>query len=93
VLAVSVAVRSLSFGAPSAERLLQACREVVFSGQTMVSAAVLALTGIGWRVGASRHRKILCSLVLALIVSPFRDGRLKTVEPLICSRQETNPSW
>jgi beta-lactamase regulating signal transducer with metallopeptidase domain len=50
VLAVSVAVRSLSFGAPSAGRLLQACREVVFSGQTMISAAVLALTGIGLAV-------------------------------------------
>jgi beta-lactamase regulating signal transducer with metallopeptidase domain len=50
VLAVSVAVRSVSFGTLSAARLLQACREVVFSGQTMVSAAVLALTGIGLAV-------------------------------------------
>jgi beta-lactamase regulating signal transducer with metallopeptidase domain len=49
-LAMSVALRSLSFGAPSAARLLQACREVVLSGQTMISAAVLALTGMGLAV-------------------------------------------
>ena len=50
LLAVSVAFRSLSFGEPSAVRLLQACREVVFSGETVISAAVLALTGIGLAV-------------------------------------------
>ncbi len=50
VLAASVAARSLSLGAPSAARLLQACREVVFSGQTVISAAVLALSGIGLAV-------------------------------------------
>ena len=47
VLAVAVAARSLSLGAPSAARLLQACREVVLSGQTVVSALVLSLAGIG----------------------------------------------
>jgi hypothetical protein len=50
VLAVAVAARSLSLGAPSAARLLEACREVVFSGQTAISAVVLALTGIGLAV-------------------------------------------
>lgn len=50
MLAVLVAVRSLSLGAPSAATLLQACQEVVFSGQTLISAAVLALAGIGLSV-------------------------------------------
>jgi hypothetical protein len=50
VLALLVAVRSLSLGAPSAAHLLQACREVVFSGQTLISAVVLALAGIGLAV-------------------------------------------
>jgi len=50
VLAVAVAVRSLSLGAPTPDRLLQACREVVFSRQTGISALVLALTGIGLAV-------------------------------------------
>jgi beta-lactamase regulating signal transducer with metallopeptidase domain len=50
VLTVSVAVRSLSLGAPSGADLRQACQEVVFSGQTVISAVVLALTGIGLAV-------------------------------------------
>jgi len=72
VLAVAVAVRSLSLGGPTPDRLLQACREVVFSGQTGISALVLALTGIGLAVlglavrSAVRHcraqRAVLSSL-------------------------------
>jgi BlaR1 peptidase M56 len=49
-LAVASALRSISLGVPSAQRLLQACREVVFSGQTVISAIVLALTGVGLAV-------------------------------------------
>jgi BlaR1 peptidase M56 len=49
-LALISALRSLSLGAPSAGRLLEACQEVVFSGQTAISATVLVLTGIGLAV-------------------------------------------
>jgi hypothetical protein len=41
----TVAIRSLSLGEPSPARLLQACPEVVFSGQTAISAVVLPFTG------------------------------------------------
>jgi beta-lactamase regulating signal transducer with metallopeptidase domain len=74
MLAALVAIRSLSLGAPSAAGLLQACREVVFSGQTLVSALVLALAGIGLAVlglairSTARHyraqRKVLSSLAV-----------------------------
>jgi beta-lactamase regulating signal transducer with metallopeptidase domain len=50
MLSVLVALRSLSLGAPSAATLLRACQEVVFSGQTLISALVLALAGIGLAV-------------------------------------------
>ena len=49
-LAVTSALRSLSLGAPSSGRLLEACQEVVLSGQTAISATVLVLTGIGLAV-------------------------------------------
>jgi BlaR1 peptidase M56 len=49
-LAVASALRLVNLGAPSPQRLLQACREVVFSGETVVSASVLALTGVGLAV-------------------------------------------
>jgi len=49
-LAVTSALRSLSLGAPSTGRLLQACQEVVLSGQTLISSIVLVLTGVGLAV-------------------------------------------
>lgn len=49
-LAVAVAVRSLDLAKTSPTGLLQACRDVVFSGQTAISALVLGLTGTGLSV-------------------------------------------
>ena len=72
LLAVSVAVRSLSLGAPSGARLLQACQEVVLSGQTAVSALVLALAGVGLAVlglairSGVRHYRVQAKVLAAL---------------------------
>lgn len=73
-LAVTSALRSLSLGAPSAGRLLEACQEVVFSGQTAISATVLVLTGIGLAVLALairstvRHYRAQRAVLAALLV-------------------------
>lgn len=56
VLAILSALRALSVAAPSAERLLQACGEVVFSGQTVSSVGVLLFTGVGVAVIALATR-------------------------------------
>lgn len=45
VLALASAWRVMSLGVPSPHGLLQACRHVVFSGETVISLTVLTLTG------------------------------------------------
>ncbi len=48
--AVISALRSMDLAVPSPHDLLSACREAVFSGETVVSLVVLTLTGIGLAV-------------------------------------------
>lgn len=48
--AIASALRSVNLDALSPPRLLQACREVVFSGQTALSATILVLAGVGLAV-------------------------------------------
>jgi hypothetical protein len=46
-LALASAWRLVNIGLPSPDDLLYACRHVIFSGETVISLAVLTLTGIG----------------------------------------------